>query len=144
MRGQLGHWTRPHTRLPSSFLGMDAGMTSQLKVASICKLHGSLICLAYFLTSSLGVCTIRHWQTSGRLVQELNVCTVLCNTQSNVTLHVGEVRTGKEYFEGQSISKYKSSWILFYLQLKSTFDIYKYKKKCKIYLKIKHIAEQMY
>ena len=22
------------------------------------------------------ICTIRHWQTSGRLVQELNVCTV--------------------------------------------------------------------
>ena len=25
---------------------------------------------------SMGVCTTRHWQTSGRLVQELNVCTV--------------------------------------------------------------------
>ena len=24
-----------------------------------------------------GVCTTRHWQTPGRLVQELNVCTVL-------------------------------------------------------------------
>ena len=26
---------------------------------------------------SMGVCTTRHWQTSGRLVQDLNVCTVL-------------------------------------------------------------------
>ena len=26
--------------------------------------------------SSMGVCTTRHWQTSGRLVQELNNCTV--------------------------------------------------------------------
>ena len=24
----------------------------------------------------MGICTTRHWQTSGRLVQELNVCTV--------------------------------------------------------------------
>ena len=25
---------------------------------------------------SMGVCTTRHWQTTGRLVQDLNVCTV--------------------------------------------------------------------
>ena len=25
---------------------------------------------------STGVCTTKHWQTTGRLVQELNVCTV--------------------------------------------------------------------
>ena len=29
-----------------------------------------------FDTSSMGVCTTGHWQMSGRLVQELNVCTV--------------------------------------------------------------------
>ena len=28
------------------------------------------------LVLSMGVCTTRHWQTSGRLLQELNVCTV--------------------------------------------------------------------
>ena len=34
----------------------------------------------YFLTLSIGVCTTRHWQTSDRLVKELNVCTVeACN-----------------------------------------------------------------
>ena len=30
-----------------------------------------------FLTLSMGVCTTRHSQTSGRLVQELNVCAVV-------------------------------------------------------------------
>ena len=50
---------------------------SQLKVASICKLHGSSMCLAYFLEMlSVDVYTTSHWQTSGRLMQELNVCTV--------------------------------------------------------------------
>ena len=33
--------------------------------------------LAVFLYMfPMGVCTIRNWQTSGRLVQELNVCIV--------------------------------------------------------------------
>ena len=37
----------------------------------------SLMCLAYFLDMlSMNVCTTRLFQTSGRLVQELNVCTV--------------------------------------------------------------------
>ena len=30
----------------------------------------------YFDMLSMGFCTTRHWQTSGRLVQELNMCTV--------------------------------------------------------------------
>ena len=59
MRGQLGHSTRPHTRLLFSFLGMDAWMTLQLNTSSIRK-RGSLICLAYLLTSFLGVCTTSH------------------------------------------------------------------------------------
>ena len=33
------------------------------------------MCLAYLLTCH--VCTTRHWQKSGRLVQELNMCTVV-------------------------------------------------------------------
>ena len=33
--------------------------------------------MAYFCDIlSMGVCTTRHWKTSGRLVQELNACTV--------------------------------------------------------------------
>ena len=33
----------------------------------------------YFEIVSTGDCTTRHWQTTGRVVQELNVCTVLMN-----------------------------------------------------------------
>ena len=43
-------------------------MTSKLKEALICKVRGSLVCLAH---SSVGVLT------TGRLAQEFNVCTVL-------------------------------------------------------------------
>ena len=32
-----------------------------------------------FFTLSKGICTGRHWQTTGRLVQEVNVCTVAAN-----------------------------------------------------------------
>ena len=31
----------------------------------------------FVILLSMGVCTTGHWQTSGRLVQELNVCTVV-------------------------------------------------------------------
>ena len=49
-------------------------MTSQINVALIHKLCGSLI---FFLDIFMGGNTTRHWQTtSGRLLQELNVCTV--------------------------------------------------------------------
>ena len=36
------------------------------------------MCLAFYILS-IGVCTTRHWQTSGQLVQEINVCTVSIN-----------------------------------------------------------------
>ena len=39
--------------------------------------RGALTCLAYFLNMlSIGVSTTGHWQTSGRLLQESDVCTV--------------------------------------------------------------------
>ena len=52
---------------------------SQLDVGLIRKIRGfELVCLAYlFYIASMGVCTTYHWHTPGRLVQELNVCTVL-------------------------------------------------------------------
>ena len=54
-------------------------MTLQLNIAFIRKLHGSLICLAdFFDLYSVGVSTARHWQTSGRLVQELSVLYHIC------------------------------------------------------------------
>ena len=37
----------------------------------------------------MGFCKTRHWQTAGRIVQELNVCTVPSkNTQILVSIHV--------------------------------------------------------
>ena len=48
-----------------------------LTVALIRKLLGSLMCLDYcFDMLSMDVCTTRYRQTSGRLVQELNVSNV--------------------------------------------------------------------
>ena len=77
MGGQPRHDTRPHARLQPIFLCMDAGMTSQLNVALIRKLHGSLMCLAYtFNMLSTSLFTTSQLQTSGRLMSQLNVCTV--------------------------------------------------------------------
>ena len=45
-----GYNTKPHARLPTSFLGMDVSMTSQLNLVLVRKLHGSLMYLAYFST----------------------------------------------------------------------------------------------
>ena len=81
-----------HKPTPPNFLGMDAWMTSRLNVALFRKLHVSMLCLAYFLTCYLQMFTIRHWQTSGRLVQELNVGTVNSNCfffyQISLYIHV--------------------------------------------------------
>ena len=72
--------SRIHDRTPDClpiFLGMDACMTSQLNVALIRMLRGPLKCLAYFLDMPfMVVCTARHWQTYGRRLQKLKVCTV--------------------------------------------------------------------
>ena len=78
MCGQPGHNTQPHVRLPPSFLGMDIWMTLHLKGALIRKLRGSLMCLVslFFDMPCKAVCTTRHWEASGRLVQEVSVCTV--------------------------------------------------------------------
>ena len=73
MRGHSGHNTRPHSRLPLSCLCMDDLTTDHIFDPQATWVIGVL---GYFLTLSMGVCTTRHWQTSGRLVQELNVCTV--------------------------------------------------------------------
>ena len=40
----------------------------------------------------LSVCTTRYWKTSGRLVQELNACTVACDAHKQVRrYHVADV-----------------------------------------------------
>ena len=75
MRGQ--HTTaRP---IATIFLGMDAwiNLTSTHRIFDH-KLRGSLMCLAYFSDMlPVGFCTTEHWHTSGRLIQELIVCTVV-------------------------------------------------------------------
>ena len=77
MRGQPGHNTQPHARSQPSVHGIDAWITSELNEALVCKLRVSLMSMADILTCHpWSFCTTRHWQTYGRLVQELNVCTV--------------------------------------------------------------------
>ena len=62
-------------------------MTLQLTGTSICKLGGPWMCLASFVNMlSMGVCTTRHWQESGRLVQEMKVCTVYLSWCAKITL----------------------------------------------------------
>ena len=75
MHGKPGLNKRPHARLPFSFLDMNALMTStEHSFESQATL---VIYVAYFSDKlSMGVCTTRHLQTSGRPVQELNVCSV--------------------------------------------------------------------
>ena len=74
---QPGHNTQPHAQMQPSFQGIDAWITSKLIEAWVCKLPLSLMCLAdIFDMSPMVVGTTRHWQISGRLGQELNVCTV--------------------------------------------------------------------
>ena len=63
--------------ITTQFPGHGCINDPQLNVALVHKLRGLLLCLAYFLeVLSIGVGTTRYWHTSGRLVQELNVCTV--------------------------------------------------------------------
>ena len=74
MPGQPGHNTIAHARLTSSFQGMDAWMFSEPSDLQATWVIGVLG--LFFDMLSLGASTTRHWQTSGRLVQELDVCTV--------------------------------------------------------------------
>ena len=80
-------------------------MTSKPKAALISKLRGSLMCLAYFFDMlSMWMCTNRHWQTSGRLVQELNVCTVMCSIGSQI------VASNHGIFPGPRLSCLQGIW----------------------------------
>ena len=75
MRGQPRHDTRSHAQFPPRFLDMDTWMISKLNVDLFRKWVNDVLRLFLFDMPSMGVCTTRHWQTSGRLVQELNVYT---------------------------------------------------------------------
>ena len=67
------HFCTPDCR-PASW----TWMTSQLNIILIHQLCGSFSDVLSLFSDmlSMGVCTTKHWQMSGRLVQELNVCTV--------------------------------------------------------------------
>ena len=72
MPGQPGQNTRPHAKLPPSFLDMDACATSQMDIVLVRK----LLC-AWLIFDVIRKCLyVQHWQTSGQLVQELHFCTV--------------------------------------------------------------------
>ena len=70
----LGYVEHHFTKNITYSADMDACTTSQLTVTLVRK----LLC-AWFIFDMLSIsfCTTRHWQTSGQLVQELNVCTVV-------------------------------------------------------------------
>ena len=81
------------------FFGMGAWKTSQLIVTLIRKLRGLLMFLtSFFDMLYMGVCTTRHWQTPGQLVQELNVCTVSYGKKFTLVL-ILVLNTGiKDYY----------------------------------------------
>ena len=79
MRGQPGLDKRLYAWLP-------------LSLALIRKLHVPLVCLDYFSWYlSMAFYTTRHWQTSGRLVLKLNVCTVVCDMDKAPKSHFNDV-----------------------------------------------------
>ena len=61
-----------HIRFPTRFLGMDV-----LKTEQSFQVDSQATLIFSFDMLSMGVCTARHWQASGRLGQGLNVCNVL-------------------------------------------------------------------
>ena len=70
-----------NNRMPvllSSFLGIDVWITAiterSFDSQATCVIDGFGL-FSWYL--GMGVYTTRHWQTSGRLVQKLNVCTVV-------------------------------------------------------------------
>ena len=74
MRGLPGHNSRPLAQLPPNILDMD-DLTTELIFNSKATWVIDVLDL-FFDMLSMGVSTTGHWRTSGRLVQELNVCTV--------------------------------------------------------------------
>ena len=83
-------WAKYKTTCPiaTQFPGHGCMNDLQPNVTLIRKLRGSLMCLSNFIEMlSMGVCTTRQWQTSGQLVQEFNVCTVVTGSLQSVKLN---------------------------------------------------------
>ena len=110
MSGMAEHKTRPHARLPPCFLGMDVRITSQLNGDLIRKLAWVIDMLGLFYDMLfMVVCTTSHSQMPGRLVQELNVCTVCgkssphshSSIEANETIHM----SNRNYLTGMTLRK---------------------------------------
>ena len=76
MRGQARHDARPRRPTATQFLrqGCMGDFTNlhsfDSQATGVMDVLGS-----FFDMLSMGVCTTTHWHTSGRLVQNLNICT---------------------------------------------------------------------
>ena len=73
MLGQLGHSIRLHTRFPGHGLMDDITTERSFDSHAAWVIH---VIGSSFEISSMGVYRTRHWQPSGRLVQEFNVGTI--------------------------------------------------------------------
>ena len=84
-----------HDHMPDYRPVFWAWMPPQMNVALICKLYRVIGMLdLLFDMLSMGVCTNRNWQTSGQLVQELNLCTVYilnAGIDSNISMLVASL-----------------------------------------------------
>ena len=81
------HNTRLHALVPPRFLGMDdltIEHSIDLQATWIIGVLGICFDLLF-----LSVCTTKLWQTSGRMVQELNVCTAGV-IQLKLTMEIAE------------------------------------------------------
>ena len=61
--------------IATRFLGID-DLTNERSFYSQATCVIDVLGLLFYILS-MGVCTNRLWQTTGRIVQELNVCTVV-------------------------------------------------------------------
>ena len=108
MPGQARHKTRPYARLPPSFLVIDAWMddlTTERRFDS--QAMWGIDVLGLFVDMlSTGVCTTTHWQTSGRLVQELIVWgQALVFAGSSVFLHYLQLASHELATIGKNVAK---------------------------------------
>ena len=85
MRGHPRHNTRPHFRLSHIFLGLD-DISTERNFDSLATWIIDVLC--FFDMLSMGVCSTRHRETPGRLVQELNVCTVFWSDERTRALAI--------------------------------------------------------
>ena len=97
MRGHTGHNTRPQSDCdPVSWAWMRPYVPDLTTERSF---HWQATLVIDVLDMmSMGVCTTRHWQTSGRLVRELNAATVAVNPGCKIELRTCSKQNTILYF----------------------------------------------